>query len=318
MTSRRISGVTPRLAPRTLPYYKKTLDFLRKRLPDQNLGARTSYTTLSIFNILACHAMITLREGTSSFGDNPKLLAEILKSDISISLHSGLTPTFFNDKAVILPYPDLASFLSSQGVAETNSIALFDINAELFQVWKRMSEFCSVINIAADSGQLITTQIFLQSMASIVYPLLGMQFQTSSVHEAIRLTLLAFSSGLFLPWKQLGLSYPYLRSQLKACLLQLDPQKASSAQFIWLLMVSAVSVFDFRDYPWLQSLLFVNINRCDIHCWSAMRNLLKSFLWIGLVHDNPGRSIFESTFRCEEIRPATASTPSVGVAETPF
>jgi hypothetical protein len=97
MTSRRISGVTPRLAPRTLPYYKKTLDFLRKRLPDQNLGARTSYTTLSIFNILACHAyvtggcetakhyveclhsMITLREGTSSFGDNPKLLAEILK-----------------------------------------------------------------------------------------------------------------------------------------------------------------------------------------------------------------------------------------------
>jgi hypothetical protein len=145
-----------------------------------------------------------------------------------------------------------------------------------------MSEFCSVLNLAADSGQLITTQIFLQSMASIVYPLLGMQFQTSSVHEAIRLTLLAFSSSLFLPWKQLGLSYPYVRSQLKACLLLLDPQKASSAQFIWLLMVSAVSVFDFSDYPWLQPLLFVNINRCDIHCWSAMRNLLKSFLWIGL------------------------------------
>lgn len=192
------------------------------------------------------------------------------------------------------------------------------MNAELSQIWKRMSEFCSVINFAVESDQLITTQIFLQSTASIVYPLMGMQFRTSSVDEAIRLALLAFSSSLFLPWKQLGLSYPHLRSQLKACLLRLDPQKASTAQFIWMLMVSAVSVFDFRDYPWLQPLLFVNINRCDIHCWSAMRNLLQSFLWVGLVHDSPGRSIFESTFRCEDIRSAIASTPSVGVAETPF
>lgn len=87
----------PHLTSRALPYYKKTLDFLQKRLLDQKLGARTSYTTLSIFNILACHAyvtggcgtakqyveclhgFVTLRGGTSSFGDNPKLLVDILK-----------------------------------------------------------------------------------------------------------------------------------------------------------------------------------------------------------------------------------------------
>lgn len=90
----------------------------------------------------------------------------------------------------------------------------------------------------------------LQSMASIVYLLLSIQFQPSSIGEAIRLALLAFSSSIFLPSRQLGLSYP------KACLLQLDPQKASPAQFIWPLMVSAVSVFDFRDDSWLQPLLW--------------------------------------------------------------
>lgn len=97
IASRHILGVTPHLTPRTLPYYKKTLDLLRKRLLDRNLDARRSYTTLSILNILACHAYVTggcetakhyveclhrlvmLRGGTGSFGDNPKLLAEILK-----------------------------------------------------------------------------------------------------------------------------------------------------------------------------------------------------------------------------------------------
>lgn len=179
-----------------------------------------------------------------------------------------------------------------------------------------MSEFCSVINLAADSGELITTQIFLQSMTSIVYPLLGMQFQAGSIDEAIRLTLLAFLSSVFLPWRQLGLSYPHLSSQLKACLLQLDPQEASPAQFIWLLIVAAVSVLDFRDGPWLQPLLFVSINRCDIQSWSAMRKLLRSFLWINLVHDRPGRSIFDSTIRYEEVHPVVSSMSSVDVSET--
>lgn len=97
VSARQISGVTPYLTQRALPYYKKTLHLLRERLLDLDLNAQTSYTTLSIVNILACHAYVTggcesakhyieclhrlvmLRGGTSSFGDNPKLLAEILK-----------------------------------------------------------------------------------------------------------------------------------------------------------------------------------------------------------------------------------------------
>lgn len=196
-----------------------------------------------------------------------------------------------------------------------NPMPFFSMNTELSQVWRRMSEFCSVINLAADSGQLITTQIFLQSMASVVYPLLHIKFESHSNDEAIRLTLLALSSSVFLPWRQLGLSYPYLKSQLKACLLQLDTSTHSPAQITWILMTSAVSVFDYRDSPWLQSLLFVNITSCNIHSWSAMRNSLKSFLWIDLIHDGPGRSIFESTIRREQTRPVVSSMPAVDVSE---
>lgn len=223
------------------------------------------------------------------------------RTDISIALYSGLTRTFFNDQESILPYPDLASLLTSRDLTETNPILLLNMIDELAQAWKRMSVFCSVINLAADSGQLITTQIFLQSMASIVYPLLGMQFQAGSSNEAIRLVLLAFSSSVFLPWRQLSLPYPHLRSQLETCLVQLEPQKVPPALYIWLLMVSAVSVLDSSYEYWLQPLLLVNIQRCDIHSWSAMRNLLKSFLWIGLVHDRPGRSIFDSVIAYADV-----------------
>jgi hypothetical protein len=354
ITSRQIPGVTPHLTPRTLPYYKKTLDLLQKRFLKQDIHTQTSYTTFSIVNILACHAyvtgdhasakhyveclhrLITLRGGTSSFDNSPKLLAEIIKygplfllillllrvaetnwhrSDISITLASGPTPTFSNSQEPNLPYPDLALLVAGRDLTETDPIPLINMNNELAQVWKRMSEFCSVINLAADSGQLITTQVFLQSMASIVYPLLSMQFQTSSSNEAIRLCLLAFSSSVFLPWRQLGLPYPHLRSQLKTCLLQLDPWKAPPALHTWLLMISAVSVLDSTDECWLQPLLLVNIKRSDNHSWSAMRNLLKSFLWIGLVHDRPGRSIFDSTVRYEEVHPVVSSMSLVDVSE---
>jgi hypothetical protein len=223
------------------------------------------------------------------------------RTDISIALYSGLTPTFFKDQESILPYPDLASLLTSRDLTEINPIPLLNMIDELAQAWKRMSEFCSVINLAADSGQLITTQIFLQSMASIVYPLLGMQFEASSSEEAILLALLAFSSSVFLPWRQLGLPYPHLGSQLETCLVQLEPRRVPPALYIWFLMVSSVSVLDSGDGCWLQPLLLASIKRCDIHSWSAMRNLLKSFLWISLVHDRPGRIIFDSAITYADV-----------------
>ena len=143
-------------------------------------------------------------------------------SDTSISLHSGLPLSFFNDQEWILPCPDLTSLLASRDPTATDLVTLFTMKDELFQVCRRMSEFCSVINLAADSSQLITTQNFFKSMFSIVYPLFRMQFEPQSSDEAIRLALLALSSSVFLPWRQLGLSYHYLRSQLKACHLQID------------------------------------------------------------------------------------------------
>jgi hypothetical protein len=197
-------------------------------------------------------------------------------------------------------YPDLTLLLKSRKPAATgsqyNSAVFFDdIDDELTQAWRVMSEFCAVINFAVDSGQCISTETFLETMASVMYRLLDMRFEIGSIDEAIRLGLLAFSCSVFLQWKHLGRPDAQFTSAFKGCLARLTSSHISSQLLLWLLMVGAVSVFGATDDGWLESLLLVNMGLCEIDSWSKMQDLLRSFMWIGLVHDEPGKGVFNST-----------------------
>jgi hypothetical protein len=62
---------------------------------------------------------------------------------------------------------------------------------------------------------------------------------------------------------------------------------------LWVLVAGAVSVFDASGHKWLKPLLLAQIDLCEIDSWSKMQDLLKSFMWIGLVHDKPGKGVFD-------------------------
>lgn len=210
---------------------------------------------------------------------------------------------FFNNpssRELFQPYPDLTLLLNlTRHVAKYpsyNSATFFTgIDHELARAWKVMSDFCSVINFAADSGQRISTETLLDTMASVLYRLLDMCFEAGSSDEAIRLGLLTFSCSVFLQWRYLGMSYPYFTFMVRDCLARLQSSQISSQLLLWLLMVGAVSVFDASDDEWLTPLLLVNIGLCEIDSWSKMQDLMKSFMWIGLVYDKPGKGVFDST-----------------------
>ena len=232
-------------------------------------------------------------------------------------------PLFFNESSSrepFLPYPDHTLLFKSilkttRTETQYNSdVFLYDIDDELARAWEVMGGFCRIINFVAESKHRIAAETFLDTMASVIYRLLAMsQFEAGSIDEVIRLGLLAFSSSVFLQWKQLGLSYDHLTNTYRDCLARLNSSNVPSRLLLWLLMVGAVSVFGRTDDKWLTPWLRVNMDLSEVESWSDMQDILKSFMWIGLVLDEAGKAVFESTFVYDSVTPPLDHSPmSIG------
>jgi hypothetical protein len=211
-------------------------------------------------------------------------------------VHSGAKPIFFNGASSSephLPYPALTMFLETLKPDPAPFSRDLEIGPELAPAWTVLSDFCSVVNFAAHSEQRITVGTFLDTMASVMYRLVGIGFEAASSDETIRLGLLCFSCSLFLHWQHLGLSYPHLASVFRACFPAMSAH-LSPRLVLWLLMVGKVSVFDGSDDGWFNPLFRETMATCEVGSWSEVRDLLMSFMWIGLVHDKAGKRVFSS------------------------
>jgi hypothetical protein len=59
---------------------------------------------------------------------------------------------------------------------------------------------------------------------------------------------------------------------------------------LWLLITGANSVFSISDEVWLMGHLREHADRCDMKTWKDMQGILKSFMWIALLDEEPGKS----------------------------
>lgn len=236
------------------------------------------------------------------------------RCDVGISLSSGSRPFFFSSPCEpFLPLPDLKLLLSSMlgssqaGSKNNPEVLLHDIDQDLAAVWLVMVEFSHVINRAAKYQHRIATETLLTTMASVIYRLIDMtKFKSDSTEEVIRLGLLAFSTSVFLQWKQLGLSYNHLATAYRNSLAELPCPNIPPQFLLWFSMVGAVSVFGCDDEKWLRPRLRANIDSIGgLESWTDMQELLESFMWIGLVLDKPGKEVFDSTMTDNSIHPAT-------------
>ncbi|KAI1125894.1 hypothetical protein F5Y10DRAFT_294276 [Nemania abortiva] len=314
-----------------LYHYHTTVSLLRKRLLFDSDEIRLSNNTVSVILSLASQAfrtgelklalhhmqgirrIISLRGGLSTFKGNEKLAAEILRCDLGMAVHAGLDPVLLHDAALrdkYRTYPNLGIFLDEENLKLSSQSCLFldssaatygvEVDSRLASTWSAMSDFCRVINLAAETQQRIKVDTFLHSMASIMYSLLDMHFEESSWDETIRLGLLSFSCSVFLPWSDLGTPLPHLHSILKNHFANC----AASTSFLppklllWVLMASTIATSVEPDNGWFYGLMHEAINLCEIKCWSQMRDILMSLMWIGIVHDGPGKSVFSTSTYC--------------------
>ncbi|KAI1332848.1 hypothetical protein F5Y16DRAFT_356737 [Xylariaceae sp. FL0255] len=304
-------------------HYKKALSLLHERLQHDDDRIRLSNSTLNTILTFVGHAftagdlvsaknhlegmrrVIDLKGGWSTLEGNEKLITEILRADLGMTLHTGDESVFISHSTGNWPYPNMSVFLNqprsqSRGLCdETRSAATkfgIEPKSNLGTALHAMSEFCSVINLACETKQRISVRMYLDSMASIMYRLLNMRFDDCSRHETIRLGLLCFSCGVFLQWQNIGMSYLHLTSIVRQRFMEhfaaqstLDFRKSN----LWLLMTSAVALLGQSNETWWQPLIKRAMKDCKVESWAETREIISSLMWIGVLHDQQGARIVD-------------------------
>ncbi|KAI0106420.1 hypothetical protein GGR51DRAFT_169168 [Nemania sp. FL0031] len=318
-----------------LYHYHKTVTLLRERLLFDGDEIRLSNNTVSIILSLASQAfrtgelkvalhhmqglrkIINLRGDLRTFKSNAKLAVEILRCDLGMVVHSGFNSVLLHDATLwdnYRTYPKLGVFLDERNLNRSSGSRLFldsfaatrgiELDSQLALAWGAMSDFCCVINLAAETQQRINVETFLHSLASVMYNLLDMHFEASSWNETVRLGLLSFSCSVFLPWSHLRTPLPDLHSILKTHFANImaGMEPLSPKLLVWLSMSIAVTLSREPNSDWVYGLVRDVISLCEIKSWGQMREILVSLMWIEIVHDEAGKSIFDTCAGCSSTK----------------
>jgi hypothetical protein len=245
----------------------------------------------------ALHDMVTSRGGIAGLRGN-KLLVEIFRYDLSGAILFGTEPVFFSDpkSEPLLPYPDeelLAIRKSSLSAA--SDMFPCNINDGLAEAWSIMQRFSAIANLAVQIKESILPQLIYDTMASVMYRLLRTTFDRGSINETIRLGLLAFTHHIFLRWEYLKTPNNHLAAVLRYNLQCGRMDEAAPPKLrLWLLMVSAVSLYSINDESWLRAQLKQYMVLCGATTWVKTREALKSLMWIDLLHEKAGATAFDA------------------------
>lgn len=220
----------------------------------------------------------------------------ICRCDLRIATLNNSPPVFYCRPSEPIPDypPELLPTSNDKMSMQDNVDLLHAMDKDLATTWQVMKRFCLLVNLGTQTNRLIYPEYIHETMVSVIYRLLNMEFAVGSLDEAVRLGLLAFSHHVFLQWQGIKLAhYPFLDTY-RDCILALDLVRGASSELIlWMLMTAATSLFNMLDKLWLRERLRTNINTCQIKTWKGLNELLKTFMWIPLLDDEPGRQNYD-------------------------
>lgn len=140
---------------------------------------------------------------------------------------------------------------------------------------------------------------FQDILISVQYRLLELSQASPSptgriVQDTCCFALLAFSN-LFLPhWSKERPSYRNLAGRLRAALEQVPTFSVSNREFmLWVLFIGHLSVFLKVDEVWLFPRAVEVIEALELGSWDEAQLILVRFPWVKLVHDTPGKMLWD-------------------------
>ncbi|KAI1846145.1 hypothetical protein JX266_007670 [Neoarthrinium moseri] len=295
-------------------HFQKGLEILQERLSgpddqikisDSTIGVVVKLATAAHFNgdyrtskqhMEAIRKMVDLRGGITAL-KGKSMFTEILKCDIAIALLNASMPFIFSQSSEpVIPYPQKLLPASDAILdAHNNDEPFQDVDSGLATAWRVMKNFCFLVNLGAEVQRPIRLEIIHETMTAVMYRLLKKAFPFGSTNETLRQGLLAFSYHVFVQWQDIKSPYHEFRFTFKNCIESLKPESAASSQMmLWLLMTGALAVFDLSDETWVGEYWHESARRCQVETWNEVKIILKSFMWVALIDDEPGKRIYDT------------------------
>jgi hypothetical protein len=181
---------------------------------------------------------------------------------------------------------------------------------ELRTIWDTLSSFCAFVNRANIDQQKISKELFLDTMASVMYQLSSMVHLSGLPDEVFRLAMLVFSAQTFLQWRDLRVPMNWLISEYMRLMVLTTLRGTASTNprtSLWMMTILRLALpsAPSKESKFLDVQLASTLSSCNIGNWDDVKLCLGSHLWIDIICDEPGRKMYERIFAQ---RPLTVDT----------
>jgi hypothetical protein len=213
-----------------------------------------------------------------------------------MALLTDRKPTFFSGSIIWEPYIAKAESTSPGSLPEHFATS----DQKIRCIWVDLREFIRSANLAFQTGHKIDCFLFQDILISVQYRLQLLEKRPETLAKAIHVGMLAFSTDVFLQLKGLEMGFENISVQLRDSVLGLqDREDNSILEFkLWLLFVARMSNVKDNQGPWLMPEMKKTLEALSLTTWKLVRQRLKNYLWIDVLHDSGGKETFEIATAC--------------------
>ncbi|KAH7161360.1 hypothetical protein EDB81DRAFT_784556 [Dactylonectria macrodidyma] len=241
------------------------------------------------------HRMIEMRGGLHALSDGV-VKHKAQRIDFGLAMSTGCGLKFPQEN--ISWSPQVA-----QGVLATKlpELSMIDPRPDprLLHIWADLRVFSRAANEASVTGVKMSGAFFSRLNTSVPSRLIALRFDPASVPELLRLCMLAYMKSLLIQIDGLGPRMTHLVDGLTTALQaqQIPPAPEQARLLLWTLFIAKLSIFEDSDQDWLQEAMVQTVVSLDLRTWQQTRVVLKSFLWVDLVYNQPGKRLFDQWLR---------------------
>ncbi|KAF5020645.1 hypothetical protein F66182_7322 [Fusarium sp. NRRL 66182] len=242
--------------------------------------------------------IVRMKGGLQAYNDNRQLQIKLCRIDLGWSIKNGCKPEIYDGKPTWESLLEAFGGVSSSFDTHQPSLDLMNLfytwDYRLQNVFKDLRDFSALANQLSPGGSKLKPEAFQEIMLSVQYRLLllGFSLDQHPLQEAIRLGLLAYESIMFLQIPGVKLKSDSFSQQLRQAIQATPVQGEAAANIkLWLLLVGSMMIFDSSE-EWLVRSVQSLAGR---QTWAQVRERVKEVMWIDMIHDVPGREIYEGT-----------------------